>query len=215
MAPGRIGFARFGLPAARGWHRFDSFAVRLGLVLTLALLPVGLMAMIQSGKVVAEVRARSEAALAGQTLRAVRPHLALIQQARGAVAVLAGLDPSLCDRVLPQVMTLSGGVLFAGLYDPDGRAYLDGSTITETDIRAFVTLARFDAAYHGLFKCNLRQLADYPQLSAYVARVYRLPGIADTVSIDHIKRGYYSIKSLNPNGIVPAGPDLSALSLGA
>ena len=73
----------------------------------------------------------------------------------------------------------------------DGRAYLHGSTFTETDIRAFVTLARFDAAYHGLFKCNLRQLADYPQLSAYLARVYRLPGIADTVSIDHIKRGYY------------------------
>ena len=90
----------------------------------------------------------------------------------------------------------------------DGRAYLHGSTFTETDIRAFVTLARFDAAYHGLFKCNLRQLADYPQLSAYLARVYRLPGIADTVSIDHIKRGYYSIKALNPNGIVPLGPKL-------
>ena len=90
----------------------------------------------------------------------------------------------------------------------DGRAYLHGSTFTETDIRAFVTLARFDAAYHGLFKCNLRQLADYPQLSAYLARVYRLPGIADTVSIDHIKRGYYSIKALNPNGIVPLGPEL-------
>jgi putative glutathione S-transferase len=83
----------------------------------------------------------------------------------------------------------------------DGRAYLHGSTFTETDIRAFVTLARFDAAYHGLFKCN-------PQLSAYVARVYRLPGIAETVSIDHIKRGYYSIKALNPNGIVPLGPKL-------
>ena len=71
-----------------------------------------------------------------------------------------------------------------------------------------MTLARFDAAYHGLFKCNLRRLADYPQLSAYVTRVYRLPGIAETVSIDHIKRGYYSIKALNPNGIVPLGPKL-------
>jgi putative glutathione S-transferase len=90
----------------------------------------------------------------------------------------------------------------------DGRAYLHGGTFTETDIRAFVTLARFDAAYHGLFKCNLRRVADYPQLSAYLARVYRLPGIADTVSIDHIKRGYYSIKALNPNGIVPLGPKL-------
>ena len=71
-----------------------------------------------------------------------------------------------------------------------------------------MTLARFDAAYHGLFKCNLRQLADYPRLSAYLARVYQLPGIAETVSIDHIKRGYYSIKALNPNGIVPLGPKL-------
>lgn len=90
----------------------------------------------------------------------------------------------------------------------DGRAYLHGGTFTETDIRAFVTLARFDAAYHGLFKCNLRRVADYPQLSAYLARVYALPGIAETVSIDHIKRGYYSIKALNPNGIVPLGPKL-------
>jgi len=87
----------------------------------------------------------------------------------------------------------------------DGRDWLHGQSFTETDIRAFVTLVRFDAAYHGLFKCNLRRLADYPRLSAYVARVYRLPGIADTVSIDHIKRGYYSIKALNPNGIVPLG----------
>jgi glutathionyl-hydroquinone reductase len=90
----------------------------------------------------------------------------------------------------------------------DGRQWLHGDRFTETDIRAFVTLARFDAAYHGLFKCNLRRIADYPALSAYVARVYRLPGVAETVSIDHIKRGYYSIKALNPNGIVPAGPKL-------
>lgn len=93
----------------------------------------------------------------------------------------------------------------------DGRRYLHGDRFTETDIRAFVTLARFDAAYHGLFKCNLRRIADYPALSAYLARVYRLDGIAETVSIDHIKRGYYSIKALNPNGIVPAGPKLDWL----
>lgn len=93
----------------------------------------------------------------------------------------------------------------------DGRDWLHGQSFTETDIRAFVTLVRFDAAYHGLFKCNLRRLADYPRLSAYVARVYRLPGIANTVSIDHIKRGYYSIKALNPNGIVPLGPRLDWL----
>ncbi len=93
----------------------------------------------------------------------------------------------------------------------DARPFLHGTRFTETDIRAFVTLARFDAAYHGLFKCNLRRIADYPALSAYLARIHRIPGIAETVSIDHIKRGYYSIKALNPNGIVPLGPKLDWL----
>lgn len=90
----------------------------------------------------------------------------------------------------------------------DGRAFLHGARFTETDIRAFVTLVRFDAAYHGLFKCNLRRIADYPCLSAYLARVLALPGVRETVSLEHIKRGYYSIRALNPNGIVPRGPDL-------
>ncbi len=88
----------------------------------------------------------------------------------------------------------------------DGHHFLVGDRLTEADIRLFVTLVRFDAAYHGLFKCNLKRLADYPALSAYVARMLEVPGIRETVSIDHIKRGYYSIKSLNPNGIVPLGP---------
>lgn len=90
----------------------------------------------------------------------------------------------------------------------DGRAYLFGEALTETDIRLFVTLIRFDAAYHGLFKCNLRRLADHPNLSAYVTRLVAIPAIAATVSIGHIKRGYYAIKALNPNRIVPLGPDL-------
>lgn len=90
----------------------------------------------------------------------------------------------------------------------DGRAFLSGDRVTEADIRLFVTLVRFDAAYHGLFKCNLRRLADYPALSAYLERMLALPGVRDTVSIDHIKRGYYSIKALNPTGIVPLGPRL-------
>jgi putative glutathione S-transferase len=95
----------------------------------------------------------------------------------------------------------------------DGRAFLTGKTFTEVDIRLFVTLIRFDAAYFGLFKCNRQRLADYPALSAYTKRVLDLPGVRGTVSIDHIKHGYYSIKALNPNRIVPLGPDLSALGL--
>lgn len=88
----------------------------------------------------------------------------------------------------------------------DGRGWLLGDRFTETDIRAFVTLVRFDVAYHGLFKCNLRRIADYPLLSGYLRRVLALPGVAGTVNLDHIKRGYYSIAKLNPTGIVPAGP---------
>jgi glutathionyl-hydroquinone reductase len=88
----------------------------------------------------------------------------------------------------------------------DGRPYLFADRFTETDIRLFVTLIRFDVAYHGLFKCNLRRLADYPFLQAYTARVLALPGVRETVDIDHIKAGYYSIRALNPSGIVPLGP---------
>jgi glutathionyl-hydroquinone reductase len=89
-----------------------------------------------------------------------------------------------------------------------GQAFLFGDQLTETDIRLFVTLVRFDAAYHGLFKCNLRRIADYPNLITHLERMLALPGVADTVNIDHIKHGYYSIKALNPTGIVPLGPAL-------
>ncbi|RFZ87992.1 glutathione S-transferase family protein [Shinella sp. WSJ-2] len=95
----------------------------------------------------------------------------------------------------------------------DGRPFLTGNSFTEADIRLFVTLIRFDAAYFGLFKCNRQRLADYTALSAYTKRVLDLPGVRETVNIDHIKHGYYSIKSLNPNRIVPLGPDLSPLGL--
>ncbi len=84
--------------------------------------------------------------------------------------------------------------------------YLFGDRLTETDIRAFVTLIRFDAAYHGLFKTNRRQIADYPRLSAYMARILSLPGVRETVNMDHITRGYYAIKALNPSRIRPVGP---------
>lgn len=86
--------------------------------------------------------------------------------------------------------------------------FVFGDAITESDIRLFVTLVRFDAAYHGLFKTNLKRLADYPRLTAFLKTMLAVPGVRETVSIDHIKRGYYSLKALNPNGIVPAGPDL-------
>ena len=88
----------------------------------------------------------------------------------------------------------------------DGQEYLLGNRLTETDVRTFVTLIRFDAAYYGLFKTSYKQIADYPNLSAYMARFLKLPGVADTVSIDHITAGYYSIKDLNPAGIRPILP---------
>ncbi|MBD9374475.1 glutathione S-transferase family protein [Rhizobium sp. ARZ01] len=100
--------------------------------------------------------------------------------------------------------------VFATLDWVDGelgeRRFLFTDHPTEADIRLFVTLVRFDVAYHGLFKCNLRRLADYPRLRGFVRSMYDWPGVAETVNLDHIKRGYYSIASLNPAGIVPIGP---------
>lgn len=93
----------------------------------------------------------------------------------------------------------------------EGRSFLFSEHPGESDIRLFVTLVRFDVAYHGLFKCNLRRLSDYPGLRAFCRRMLDWPGIAETVNIDHIKRGYYSIASLNPTGIVPVGPELSEI----
>lgn len=90
----------------------------------------------------------------------------------------------------------------------DGRRFLSDDRFTEADIRLFVTLIRFDPAYYGLFKCNLRRLVDYPALKAYVGRVLAIPGVRETVNLDHIKRGYYSIEALNPTGIVPLGPEI-------
>jgi len=87
------------------------------------------------------------------------------------------------------------------------RRYLMGGRLTEADIRLFTTLVRFDAVYHGHFKCNLRRIADYPVLSAYLRDLFQSPGFGETVNFDHIKRHYYgSHPQINPSGIVPSGP---------
>ena len=87
--------------------------------------------------------------------------------------------------------------------------YLAGERITEADWRLFTTLVRFDAVYYSHFKCNLRRIIDYPNLSNYLRELYQWPGVRDTVSFDHIKTHYYaSHRSINPTGIVPRGPAL-------
>lgn len=89
------------------------------------------------------------------------------------------------------------------------QRYLCGANITEADWRLFPTLVRFDAVYHGHFKCNLRRIGDYPELSNYVRDLYQVPGVGDTVVLDHIKRHYYtSQRKVNPTGIVPIGPEI-------
>lgn len=92
------------------------------------------------------------------------------------------------------------------------KRFLTGDAITEADWRLFTTLIRFDAVYVGHFKCNIRRIADYPRLSAYLRALYQVECVAGTVDLGHIKRHYYeSHRTINPTGIVPAGPDLSAL----
>ena len=87
--------------------------------------------------------------------------------------------------------------------------YLCGSQMVETDWRLFCTLIRFDAVYHGHFKCNLRRIVDYPSLNGYLLDLYQQPGISETVNFDHIKRHYYiTHDQINPTRIVPIGPEL-------
>jgi putative glutathione S-transferase len=88
------------------------------------------------------------------------------------------------------------------------RRYLLGDQITEADWRLFTTLIRFDPVYVGHFKCNLRRLVDYPNLWAYTRELYQVPGVADTVHLDHIKLHYYgSHATINPTGVIPVGPE--------
>ena len=93
------------------------------------------------------------------------------------------------------------------------QRYLAGPEITEADWRLFPTLIRFDAVYYSHFKCNLRRIVDYPNLSNYLRDLYQQPGVAATVNMDHIKRHYYgSQRHVNPTGIVPVGPALDFLA---
>ncbi len=90
-----------------------------------------------------------------------------------------------------------------------GQRYLLGDRVTEADWRLFPTLVRFDPVYVGHFKCNLRPVADYPNLSGYLRDLYQHPGVAQTVNFDHIKRHYYRTHpTINPTRIVPVGPAL-------
>ncbi len=90
------------------------------------------------------------------------------------------------------------------------NAYLAGDTVTEADWRLFTTLVRFDAVYFGHFKCNIRPLSDYENISHYLRGLYHYPGIKETVRFDHIKTHYYwSHAQINPTRIVPVGPELS------
>ncbi|KZY56825.1 glutathione-dependent reductase [Erythrobacter sp. HI0063] len=89
----------------------------------------------------------------------------------------------------------------------EGKDWLVGDRLTEADIRLWTTLIRFDPVYHTHFKCNVRRIADYPNLAALTCRIYELDGIAETVNFRHIKHHYYeSHERINPHGIVPAGP---------
>jgi len=108
----------------------------------------------------------------------------------------------------------SCAALFAALDELEGRLaqsrFLFGSRIVEADWRFFCTLVRFDAVYHGHFKCNVRRIIDYPNLDGYLRDLYQQPGIAETVNLNHIKRHYYfTHDDINPTRIVPIGPELN------
>lgn len=103
--------------------------------------------------------------------------------------------------------------LFEALDELEARLndhrYLVGDQITEADWRLFTTLIRFDSVYYGHFKCNIKRLTEYENLWRYTKELYNYPGVSETVNFQHIKEHYYrSHKSINPNGIIPVGPEL-------
>ena len=102
--------------------------------------------------------------------------------------------------------------LFAALDEVEqhlaARRFLVGERQTEADLRLFPTLVRFDVAYYGALRCNLRRLADYPHLLAYTRHIYAIPGVADTVKLDHVKRHYWDEHEMINRRIVPIGPEV-------
>jgi glutathionyl-hydroquinone reductase len=115
-----------------------------------------------------------------------------------------------------QAYDLASQKLFATLDEIDRvlatKRYLCGDRPTLADVRLFTTLFRFDIVYYGLFKCNLRRIADYQNLSDYLRDLYQLPGVATTCDLESVKRDYYgNLFPLNPGGIIPLGPDLANL----
>ena len=88
------------------------------------------------------------------------------------------------------------------------RRFLVGERLSEADLRLFPTLVRFDVAYYGALRCNLRRLADYPHLLAYTRRIYAMPGVADTVRLDDLKRHYWDDYEMINRRIVPIGPEV-------
>ena len=112
-----------------------------------------------------------------------------------------------------QAYEASFSKLFAALDEVEERLgrqrYLTGGRFTEADLRLFPTLVRFDAVYYSHFKCNLRRIADYHNLSNYMREIYQMPGVAETVDMPGIKLGYYGgMPNLNPSGLIPLGPEL-------
>ena len=138
----------------------------------------------------------------------------LTQEAQGAAERLRMGVQILKSNVPPPPDSASGGgapqvdaTLDALDERLSQRRYLFGAQPLETDWRLFVTLVRFDAVYHGHFKCNIRRIVDYPNLSGYVRDLYQIDGVAATVNFDHIKRHYYATHDdINPTRIVPIGP---------
>ncbi|MEM7758725.1 MAG: glutathione S-transferase family protein [Cyanobacteria bacterium P01_A01_bin.40] len=115
-----------------------------------------------------------------------------------------------------QAYNLASQELFATLDEIEqilsNSRYLCGDFPTLADLRLFTTLFRFDIVYYGLFKCNLRRIADYSNLSGYLRDLYQLPGVAATCDLESVKRDYYgNLFPLNPGGIIPLGPDITSL----